>query len=64
MLQCTSLYWIIYLCTVWVKGYAICCIYNYNSVGGAPEAYGSLFVCVCVILSVTSILPPLLKTKH
>ena len=23
-------------------------VYNYASVGGATEAYGSLFVCVCV----------------
>ena len=44
----------------------------YASVGGALEAYSSLFaclfvcvcVCVCVILSVNSILCCSLKTKH
>ena len=37
--------------------------YYYASVGGATEAYGSLFVCVCVCVSGAESRKPL-KTKR
>ena len=42
--------------------------YDYASVGGAPEAYGSRLVCVLVCVCVCNSVPPIsrraLKTKR